>query len=201
MSKHSMRSGSASSPSASCSPSSASARCWRRRSAFSRSWSSASLRVALGEVEDPALVAALGHRAPRPRRAAQRQRLGELGPLAELALDDDLRRDRQRVGVVLQEELLDDVAEPAARPRWRGRTTGGRRARRRAPGRPGRWRRCRSTATATASSVPTASLATRWRSSSARTEFSRLRSSAAVSYSCASAAARIRASMSRSISR
>ena len=42
MSKHSIRTGSASSPSAAWSPLSDSTRCWRRRSALSFSWSSAS---------------------------------------------------------------------------------------------------------------------------------------------------------------
>ena len=58
-----------------------------------------------------------------------------------------------------------------------------------------------SSATATASSVPIESLATRWRSSSERTARRRLRSNVACSYSCASAAACIRACRSRSIVR
>src|SRR6195952_1027840 len=45
MSKHSIRSGRGSSPSACCRPSSASTRCWRRRSERSFSWSSASFAL------------------------------------------------------------------------------------------------------------------------------------------------------------
>src|SRR3954464_4288416 len=67
-------------------------------------------RVALSELEDAALVAALGQAYLDGGAPAQRERLGQLGALAEVALDDDLRRDRQSIGVVLQEELLDDVA-------------------------------------------------------------------------------------------
>ena len=60
MSKHSIRTGSASSPSACCRPSSASTRCWRRRSALQLLLVEREPRVALGELEDAALVAALG---------------------------------------------------------------------------------------------------------------------------------------------
>ena len=128
-------------------------------------------RVALGELEDAALVAALRRadldaRRRGARRAARPRRRAPSPPPTSL-LHDDQRRDRERARVVLQEELLGDDRRLAARPGCRGRTTGGRRGRRRAPGRPARWPPCPSTATATASNVPTPSFATRWRSSSA----------------------------------
>ena len=155
-------------------------------------------RVALGQLEDAALVAALGRaHLDRRRRGARRAPAAERLALVlvDLALDDDLRRDRRAgrrsTGATNSSATS---ADRRARRRSRGRTTGGRRARRRAPGRPARWRRSRRRRRAIASSVPTASLATRWRSSSERTARRRLRSRAACSYSCASAAAAIRAS-------
>jgi hypothetical protein len=95
MSKHSMRSGSASSPSASCSPSSASTRCWRRRSAFRRSWSRASsaLRSASSRI-----------RRLSPRSAARTSTLaprrGPRGPdhLPHFALDRVLQVEGLAVG-------------------------------------------------------------------------------------------------------
>ena len=103
------------------------------------------LRVALGELEDPALVAALGraHLDARAAALAEQRSAERARARAASLLDDDLRRDRHRVAVVLQQELLGHLAELRARPRCRGRRTGGRRARRRGPGRPARWRRCR----------------------------------------------------------
>ena len=68
-------------------------------------------RVALRQLEDAPLAAALG-RADLDRPAtALAQQLGEhaqLGALGELLLHDDQRRDRQRARVVLQQELLGD---------------------------------------------------------------------------------------------
>ena len=115
MSKHSIRIGTASSPSARCSPSSASARLSRRRSARSCSSSSASTRVARGQLEDPALLAALGGAHLDRPAAALRERLGERLALdrRELALHDDQRGDRGVPGVVLQHELLDHLGHVA----------------------------------------------------------------------------------------
>ena len=150
-------------------------------------------RVALGELEHPALVAALGgahldawRRAARPA-ARPAARASSTSPL-----DDDLRRDPRRLAVVLR---MNSTRPPPARALLgsRGRTTGGRRARRRGPGRPGRWRRCRRPRRRRRRAIPTASLATRWLSSSERTARSRLRSSAACSYSCSAAASFMRA--------
>ena len=69
--------------------------------------------VALGEVEDPPLGAALGR--PDLHRAAAA--LGEdlledldLRALLQRALDDEQRRDRERARVVLEDELLGDDA-------------------------------------------------------------------------------------------
>ena len=66
-------------------------------------------RVALGEVEDAALAAALGGADLDRAAAALGQHLGEhleLGAVGELALHDDQRRDRHRARVVLEQELL-----------------------------------------------------------------------------------------------
>ena len=201
MSKHSIRIGGASRPSACCSPSSASTRLWRRRSARRCSWSSArrALRSASSRMRRFSPRSAARSSTGPPRRAASAS--ASAARSRELPLHDDQRRDRDVPAVVLEHELLGHLRERRARPRWRGRRTGGRRAPRRAPGRPARWPRVPSSATATASSVPTDSLATRWRSSSERTARRRLRSSVACSNSCAAAAARMRASRSRSIAR
>ena len=121
-----------------------------------------------------------GAAAPLGQRLARAPR----GP-ADRARHDHLRRHRRRARVVLEHELLGHLALVAAAPRSRGRSSGGRPARRRAPGTPARSRRCPRPATAIASSVPTASFEIRWRSSSERTAFSRLRRFAACSNSCA----------------
>ena len=105
MSKHSMRSGSASSPSASCSPSSASTRCWRRRSALSFSPSSASRALRSASSRIRALVAALGRADLDARAAPRAERRRQLVAVLDPGLDDDLRRDRHLVGVVLVDEL------------------------------------------------------------------------------------------------
>ena len=99
-------------------------------------------RVALGQLEDAPLAAALGRADLDRAAAALAQQLGEhaeLRALGELLLHDDQRRDRERARVVLEQELLGDDRAAPARPGCRGRTTGGPRARRRAPGRPARW--------------------------------------------------------------
>ena len=111
MSKHSIRTGSASSCSAACRPESDSTRCWRRRSALSFSWSSASraLRSASSRIRRlPPRSAARISTAPPRRSASIEPSTLELRALLELLLDDDQRRDRQRGRVVLQEELLRD---------------------------------------------------------------------------------------------
>ena len=171
MSKHSIRIGGHVEPERRCSPSSASTRLWRRRSARRRSWSSASsaLRSASSRMRRFSPRSAARSSTGPPRRLASASEPAPAAPLGALALHDEQRRDRHVPAVVLQHELLGDLGARRARPRWPGRTTGGRRARRRAPGTPARWRRRPSTATATASNVPTDSLATRRRSSSERT--------------------------------
>jgi hypothetical protein len=68
MSKHSIRSGSASRASASRRRSSASLRCWRERSSLSRSVSSASFAFRVARSRIRRFVAALGAR-PRPAAA------------------------------------------------------------------------------------------------------------------------------------
>ena len=68
-------------------------------------------RVALGEVEDPALAAALGGADLDAAAAPLGQDLLEdrqLRALRERRLDDDQRRDRERARVVLEDELLGD---------------------------------------------------------------------------------------------
>ena len=72
-------------------------------------------RVALGELEDAALVAALGGAHLDRGAAPLGQRLGQRVAVVDLVLDDDLRRDRHRVAVVLQQELLGDLADARAR--------------------------------------------------------------------------------------
>ena len=66
MSKHSMRSGSASSPSAVLQPLERLDALLAAALDLQPLLVEREARVALGEVEDPALVAALGHAAPRP---------------------------------------------------------------------------------------------------------------------------------------
>ena len=71
-------------------------------------------RVALGEVEDAALAAALGGADLDGAAAALGEDLLEdleLGAVLHLALHDDQRRDRERARVVLQDELLGDHGE------------------------------------------------------------------------------------------
>ena len=114
MSKHSIRSGIVSSPSACWSPSSASTRCWRRRSERSFSWSIASraLRSASSRIRrlSPRSAARISTVAPAARaRAPRPARPGLVG--AELALDDQQRRHRHRARVVLEDERLGDVGD------------------------------------------------------------------------------------------
>ena len=109
MSKHSIRTGSASSPSARCSPASASTRCWRRRSALSFSWSSASraLRSASSRMRRlPPRSAARISTAPPRRSASSSASTSSSEPSASSCCDDDQRRDRERARVVLEQELL-----------------------------------------------------------------------------------------------
>ena len=191
MSKHSIRTGSASSSSASCRPSSASTRCWRRRSARSFSWSSASraLRSASSRMRrlSPRSAARISTGPPR-RSASTSASTSSVGPSASSRWTTISARDRQRARVVLERRT-------PRRPRRRSRlglvleveATGGRRARRRGPGRPARWRRCRRPRRRSRRRADRL-VATRWRSSSERTACRRLRSSAACSKSCSPAA-------------
>src|SRR4051794_30356591 len=69
------------------------------------------LGVAFGKLEQAALVAALGRAHFDPRAPPLAEHLGEdLEVLRDLLLDDDLRRDRHLVAVVLEHELERDVA-------------------------------------------------------------------------------------------
>ena len=71
-------------------------------------------RVALGELEDAALLAALGRaQLDRPAAPAARARRASAGRAAELALDDEQRRDRHVAAVVLQHELLGHLRQLA----------------------------------------------------------------------------------------
>src|SRR3954451_7620650 len=63
-------------------------------------------RVALGQLEDPPLVAALGGPDLDLGPAALTERFGQRIALLDVLLDDDLRWDRHLVAVVLQQELL-----------------------------------------------------------------------------------------------
>ena len=110
MSKHSIRIGIASMPSAFCRPSSASMRATRRCSERSRSWSSASRALRSGQLEDAPLVAALGVAHLDRRAALVAERLLQHLGLREAARHDHLRRDRRRGGVVLEDELLRHLA-------------------------------------------------------------------------------------------
>ena len=71
-------------------------------------------RVALGELQDPALVAPLGRAHLHARAAPLGQGAGERlpGRLVELALDDHLRRDSRAPGVVLGDELRSHLGDP-----------------------------------------------------------------------------------------
>jgi hypothetical protein len=68
-------------------------------------------RVAVGQLEDPLLVAALGEADLDPPAAALGQQLGDDG--VDRLPDDDLRRDRHRVAVELQDELLEHLGRVA----------------------------------------------------------------------------------------
>ena len=70
--------------------------------------------VALGQLAQAALVAALGRPHLDRRAAALAQRLGEdAGALAQVGADDDHRRHRRRGRVVLADELLGDLGRVA----------------------------------------------------------------------------------------
>ena len=75
-------------------------------------------RVALGQLEDAALVAALGVAdLDRARRAARSSAsLERVGVASADARHDHLRRDRERRRVVLEHELLGHLALARARP-------------------------------------------------------------------------------------
>ena len=115
MSKHSIRSGIASRPSACL-------QALERLDALLAAALGAQLllverepRVALGQLEDPALVAALGGAQLDRPAAPRRERLGKRRRAADLALHDEQRRDRHRAAVVLEQELLGDGGEAVAR--------------------------------------------------------------------------------------
>ena len=112
-------------------------------------------RVALRQLAQAPLVAALGDphldRPAAPRRRAPRRAGG-----AVRAARGPTTTSRGTAGdgrVVLGDELLGHLRPRRARPRWRGRSRGARRARRREPGRPGRSRPLPSTATAIRSAL------------------------------------------------
>ena len=113
MSKHSIRSGIVSSPSACWRPSSASTRCWRRRSERSRSWSRASLalRSASSRIRRLSPRSAARISTVPSRRALSAS--ASAGRVADLALDDQQRRDHHRAGVVLEDERLGHLGDPA----------------------------------------------------------------------------------------
>ena len=170
MSKPSIRTGTRSSPSASCSAESDSTRCWRRCSRRSLSWASASL----------AFFSASSRSRRRSPREATRTSTCESRWLESASASTSVRPrssgptmtrpgDRRGRAVVLEQEGLGDLAGVAvplrARPpRPPGRSPAARPARRRGPGRPGRSRRLPSTATPITSALPSAPPATCWRS-------------------------------------
>ena len=84
----------------------------------------------------PRSAARTSTRAPRRSPSASATSLGRPAPRRRSAPAPPPRR------VVLQQELLEHLRARALEPRWRDRTTGGLRARRRAPGRPARWPPC-----------------------------------------------------------
>ncbi len=70
-------------------------------------------RVALGQLEDAALLAALGRAQLDRPAAAARERVAQRRTAAELALDHQQRRNRDVAAVVLQHELLRDLRQLA----------------------------------------------------------------------------------------
>ena len=70
-------------------------------------------RVALGELEDPPLLAALGRAQLDRAGAPAGERVGQRRALLDEALHDEQRRDRHVTGVVLQHELLGDLRRAA----------------------------------------------------------------------------------------
>ena len=75
-------------------------------------------RVALGQLEDAPLLAALGGAQLDRPAAAAGQRVRQRRALADLALDDQQRRDRDVAAVVLEHELLGHLRQRRARSRW-----------------------------------------------------------------------------------
>ena len=133
-------------PAPACRPVSESTRCWRRRSALSFSWSSASRALRSRQVEDAALAAALG-RADLDRPAAAlgqqlAQHVRAPSPRPASPCDDDQRRDRERARVVLEHELLGDDRRLLLGLVLEVEGLAVATARRRGPGRPARWPRC-----------------------------------------------------------
>ena len=64
------------------------------------------MRVALGQLEDPALLATLGRAQLHRSAAPAGERVDERRALGQLALDDEQRGDRHVSAVVLEHELL-----------------------------------------------------------------------------------------------
>ena len=107
MSKHSIRIGGTSRPSACCRPSSASTRLWRRRSRAQPLLVEREARVALGQLEDPPLLAALGGAQLDRALAAAASASRERRALAELAAARPAVPGSTIVpAVVLEHELL-----------------------------------------------------------------------------------------------
>src|SRR3954447_12970865 len=113
MSKHSMRSGSASSRSASCRSSSASTRCWRERSAFRRSWSSASRALRSASDSSRALSPRSAARTSTlaPRRSDSSSASGSRSSTSAWTMT--CGGVNRGLAVVLQQELLGDLAHAA----------------------------------------------------------------------------------------
>ena len=107
MSKPSIRTGSASSPSASWSDESASTRCARRRSWRSLSWASASTALRSASSRSRRFEPRSATRTSTgPPRRAESASASSVGALAQRRPDDHQPRDRRRGRVVLGEELL-----------------------------------------------------------------------------------------------
>ena len=189
MSKHSTRTGRASSSSASRRSLRASTRCSRRRCGAQLVLLEREPRVALGQLVDPPLLAALRVAQLDRSLPALFERLPSASARASEARAHDLRRDRQRGRVVLD-------ARTPRRPRPRcgrrgspDRSCGGRPGCRPAPGTPGRWHASPRPRRRSRPACRRPRCATRWRSNSERTARRRLRKTAACSNSCSAAAA------------
>ena len=141
MSKHSIRIGICGMPSSRWSPSSASIRWIRRCSERSRSWSSASraFRSASSRIRRLSPRSAWRTSTGPPRRSASASASTPASCSARwTTTSGGIAGER---GVVLEHELLGHLAPRRGAPGCRGRSSGGRPARRRGPGTPARSRR------------------------------------------------------------